>query len=415
MKERCGHLFSDRPLYDVFDERNAAMKTLVEGLSRDDVLGVSEDDLTAHLVSRFSVEWPRLMTESVTVEHEEVKIDATHDPGRDVRGPRRFFVPGVRLTVTLPFTGDAELFEYEPSQLSGNPPIAGIQPHELHLVYTVRNLDPAAARGRIDSDIARIQEWLNAIEGQVNFYNAQLDRYAREHIQARRALLVETEGAVAALGLPVRRRDAAAGSYVLSNVQRKKRIVPRPTPTERFMPEPELDLATYDEILAIIAEMTDVIERSPHAFAHLDEEALRTHLLVPLNSQFEGGASGETFNYEGKTDILIRHDGKVVFVAECKIWAGPKTLTDAIAQIRGYLSWRDTKTAVIMFVRNRDFSSVVDKVTPTVETTAGWKRTAGQTGESSFRFVFGHRDDPNREIILSVILLAVLGKEELDT
>ena len=37
----------------------------------------------------------------------------------------------------------------------------------------------------------------------------------------------------------------------------------------------------------------------------MDEEALRSHFLVQLNGHYEGQATGETFNYEGKTDILI--------------------------------------------------------------------------------------------------------------
>jgi hypothetical protein len=36
------------------------------------------------------------------------------------------------------------------------------------------------------------------------------------------------------------------------------------------------------------------------------EEDLRQHFLVQLNGQYEGQATGETFNFQGKTDILIR-------------------------------------------------------------------------------------------------------------
>jgi hypothetical protein len=37
---------------------------------------------------------------------------------------------------------------------------------------------------------------------------------------------------------------------------------------------------------------------------------------VQLNRHFEGAATGETFNHRGKTDILIRVDGKNIFIAE---------------------------------------------------------------------------------------------------
>jgi hypothetical protein len=54
--------------------------------------------------------------------------------------------------------------------------------------------------------------------------------------------------------------------------------------------------------------MTHVMEQSPHAFVKMGEEDLRTHFLVQLNGVYEGQATGETFNFEGKTDILIRID-----------------------------------------------------------------------------------------------------------
>jgi hypothetical protein len=40
-------------------------------------------------------------------------------------------------------------------------------------------------------------------------------------------------------------------------------------------------------------------------------------------------------------------------VAERKFWQGAKGVTDAIDQLFGYASWRDTKLALIMFVRER--------------------------------------------------------------
>lgn len=49
--------------------------------------------------------------------------------------------------------------------------------------------------------------------------------------------------------------------------------------------------------------MVRVMECSPRDFSHMGEETLRSHFLVQLNAQYAGQATGETFNYEGKTDI----------------------------------------------------------------------------------------------------------------
>ena len=92
------------------------------------------------------------------------------------------------------------------------------------------------------------------------------------------------------------------------------------------------------------------------------EEDLRQHFLVQLNGQYEGQASGETFNFEGKTDILIRAEGRNVFIAESKFWRGPESLRETIDQLLGYASWRDTKTAILIFNRQKNFSEVLAKI-----------------------------------------------------
>jgi hypothetical protein len=101
-------------------------------------------------------------------------------------------------------------------------------------------------------------------------------------------------------------------------------------------------------------------------FNVMGEEDLRQHFLVQLNGQFEGAASGETFNFSGKTDILIREKDRNIFIAECKFWIGGKNFLATITQLLNYLSWRDTKTAVLIFNRNKDFSGVLETIEATL-------------------------------------------------
>lgn len=52
----------------------------------------------------------------------------------------------------------------------------------------------------------------------------------------------------------------------------------------------------------------------------------------------------------GKTEILLRENGRNVFIAECKFWKGPKHYYETIDQLIGYSSCRDTKTAILVFM-----------------------------------------------------------------
>ena len=116
--------------------------------------------------------------------------------------------------------------------------------------------------------------------------------------------------------------------------------------------------------------------------------------------------SGRISNFEGKTDILIRVNGRNIFIAECKFWRGPKKLTETINQLLGYTSWRDTKTAIIVFNRNKDFSAVLSKIPDTVTEHPNYKKTL-QVSETQFRYVFTNRDDTNRELFLTIMAFEV--------
>lgn len=154
-------------------------------------------------------------------------------------------------------------------------------------------------------------------------------------------------------------------------------------------------------------DMALVMERSPDAFKSMDEEALRQHFLVQLNGQFEGKATGETFNMSGKTDILLREGNRNVFIAECKFWKGPKAFGEAVDQLLGYTTWRDGKTAILVFNRGTDTSTVLSGIDATVKAHASFKRLAEWKHESGFRYVLRSKDDANRELTLTVLVFQV--------
>jgi len=118
-----------------------------------------------------------------------------------------------------------------------------------------------------------------------------------------------------------------------------------------------IPLDEYERILEITSNMATVMERSPETFAQLGEEHIRQHFLVQLNGTYAGNATGETFNYNGKTDILVRRNNLNLFIAECKFWRGEKALSDTIDQLLNYATWRDTRLAIFLFNRNRDLSN----------------------------------------------------------
>ena len=66
--------------------------------------------------------------------------------------------------------------------------------------------------------------------------------------------------------------------------------------------------------------------------------------------------------FKGKTDIITKApDNSSIFIAECKVWRGEKVFMEAIDQLLGYVTWRDTRTAIILFVKKGEISDVIEK------------------------------------------------------
>ena len=156
--------------------------------------------------------------------------------------------------------------------------------------------------------------------------------------------------------------------------------------------------------------MSLVIERNPHAFSGANEEIIRTHFLLQLNGHYEGGATGETFNAAGKTDILIRVKGRNIFIAECKFWKGAKDFNKAIDQLLSYLAWQDTKCALIVFNKNRDSSSVLKKMHEVMEFRSEYRCTVSHDPNGDSKYIFVKGTDPGREINITTQLYDIPQK-----
>lgn len=402
------YLFSNFNWFSVLEHQKKSLTDEIAKFDGNRLLNTSIDDLCDYFVKKFCVDVPVLKENQIVVDQKETQIDVSNDPMRFIRDPSRpFFIAGTKVEITVPFDGEAEAFKIQPTSFTLNPPVAEIRGATLVLEIQGTNLQAEQVRKSIDQTLSEIKKHLDTLRRDAVGLNNQLPQLARAEIERRRAKLLENQNLVASLGFPLKERSDAPRTFVTPEVRRKITPTLPNASTTPYKPEHTLSLNDYDHILSVIQNMARVMELSPSAFATMNEESLRSHFLVQLNGHYEGGATGETFNYEGKTDILIRVQGKNIFIAECKYWVGPKKLSETIDQLLSYSSWRDTKVAIIIFNRNKNFSAVLDAITPTVKAHPNFKKFIGRQSETSFRYLFAHRDDPNREMTLTVIAFDV--------
>lgn len=410
--EKChGYLFASLDLREFLDTRVSAMRQEIEELDANRLLNTSPTDLAAYLVEKYTLQAPSLRRDDWSASEHETQIDVRNDPNRWITDRSRpCYIPGQRIEVEVPVDGEVELLYARASTFSSSPPRSNIRGRSLILEFKVPHDGPQRdIRQEIDRTLAEIDQHLSWIKNDLNGFNGGLQHTADEAIATRRQRILSNQGRIAALGIPLKSRPDAPKTYATPEVRRK--VTPSlPSATASpYEPEPVLDMENYNHILSVIQNMAQVMERSPSAFKGIGEEGLRQHFLVQLNGHFEGAATGETFNVNGKTDILLRANGRNIFIAECKFWKGPKHYRETIDQLLGYTAWRDTKTAILIFNRSTAMSTVLDGVSTETAGHINFKRKLDWKHESGYRYIFHHNGDTNREFMLTVLIFDVPG------
>lgn len=399
-------LFSKGDIFSAVQGQGEVVKKKVQSIPPNTLLNASEQDLVQALVEEFRLNVPVINDQDIYIaDASETQVDVSRDPTRRLyydhhSGPA--YVPGNRTVIAVPFEGDAGFFKIRPQAYTLNPPRGEITETAILLTYVRTDQNAAAVKQEYQATVLSIKQYLSSLSGSAAQFNAQLESLVTSQLKARKDRLLADAGMTAALGLPLKKREGSPLTYSVPVTRRVPKIE-QLNVADSFKPEPALATEDYEEILRILQNMVQVMELSPHAFNDVGEEDLRFQFLVQLNGAFKGQATGETFNFQGKTDILIRVEGKNVFIAECKVWKGEKAFLATLDQLLSYLSWRDTKAAVLIFNRNADFSSVLAKIRETVPKHPLFKRDRGQSGESVFRYAFAQPNDSNREIVLTVL------------
>ena len=163
-----------------------------------------------------------------------------------------------------------------------------------------------------------------------------------------------------------------------------------------------------DKCLSTIYRGYKQIEKLPSNYVGKKEFSLRDLILPILNSGVIPNISttGESMNNLGKTDICIKADnGENVLIVECKIWGGEVKFLKAIDQLfNRYITWGDKYACLILFVKNKGFSCVINKVRETVRKHDYYKCFMGLSHENTLSYKFRHSKDREREIGLEIML-----------
>lgn len=374
------YTYSDYSFHDYGRAVLEEIRGIIRGKGKDYILRVNKEEFKEYLLDKYL--FIPIVVDPTPMIGEPENITREYESRLHREMVRR---NGYKIPVTYKYAGTANLWRCAPSSrtLTG----AEIELGSGTVTYYVElfEKDPKKFEQEKNSIYGKMIVNLPNLNREVEQWNAQLEGFISSCIQAEYNKYLEENSFFEAISVKVNQNT----NTVFTAPTVRKKEVPLPVPEKKeFKSEPSMDSIMYADVLKVLNEVGKSFERKPSTYEGKDEPEIRDSLLLFLETRYEGTtATGETFNKAGKTDILLKYkDGTNLFVAECKKWKGAKEFGEAIDQLLGYLTWRDSKTALIVFVENKNMSDVVTNAVAAVEQHSSFGRKIKQTNDSSFSF-----------------------------
>ena len=397
------------------------MKFEVEQMSDAEIVSCDLQEWTAYFADKYAITPITLFEANIDRTLTKTKVKRAN-PFRGYSDEKDYFeVDGVRITFKIPFDGNPDLFEIQPSHriLAKFQAERFVEPQgedcgsfTLDFEYTQQELQEKGeamleyVQKQFDHDFGNYKTMIGYVNAEVGSYNNGLTDIAQRLLEERKKKADSFAAISAALQIPL---------TVSKNVPNTKpiplkRIVRQPSakPAIPSVAEPYISDEDYENINNIISMCGTTMEKTARTYFANTEEELRDHLLAALNTHYEA-ATGETFRKIGKTDILIEFENKAAFIGECKIWHGESMFQEAIQQVINYSTWRDVKVSVIVFNKeNKSFQPILSKVKLWADTnTASYKQPQANIWTCKY-----HRQDVNVDIQLTILVFDLYVDKE---
>lgn len=388
----------------------------VGAMSDQDICSCNLQEWEAYLCEKYEIVPVTLYEDAKSQTLENVKVQQYNPMYKHIPYEREYYeVDGYRITVTIPFDGDENLWHLQPnyriltSYYVENivaPRREKLGSISLCFEYTKREIEEKGddlakyVSGNFENEFKNYRTMIGHVCSEISSFNKGLAEFARKCLLNRKEKAESFSRISRILEIPLNKSETApcATPVALKRVERKppRRPEQRETPREYAISDSD-----YENIINILYSYGTTMEKTARTYIQNNEEELRDHMLAALNTHYEN-ATGETFRKIGKTDINIEFENKAAFIGECKIWHGEKLFSEAVDQLLSYSTWRDLKVSLIVFNKNnQNFRSVLEKVEEWIkENTATLRKKKENLWECDY-----YRADQGVTIKLTVLVL----------
>lgn len=393
--------FAQIEWHDYQQTLTTAVREEVFSLTKEYILSVDEDEYKRHLADKYSLEPLEIAAQSESIIARTESQRFRDDYGRS--GQREVYA----FRVSYSFVGSAGLFQVKsnPWMMTSHPISVSDNTVSFEFSMTRKDVEEFNRRkadafhesfSNVPNINKNVAEWNNGVPALV----AAVFDPRKKHFAAENDFF-------AAINIAPDPRTKT----IFTAPTIKRRVIPQPQISSKtqFGPAPTMSDEMYEDVVTVLSQAGRGMERKRSLYRGKEEEDLRDQFLLFLETRYTATTgTSETFNKAGKTDILLKYqDGSNLFVAECKWWSGEVDFHAAIKQLFDrYLTWRDSKAALLLFVDNKNFSAVIQKVRLEAQKSPYFVRVAKDRGETSLSFEFHLPDDEQRLVQFAILLFA---------
>ena len=400
-------LFSQHVLGDIINDLQSRIESSVRAIPKDEFLPATDQQLIAYVCHNKKIEPVQLNEDGTTMTQNETQIGGFG--GRELIHPTGGGDPilgyGTRVKIDIPFTGNGAIFQSKPEQCIPSSVFGEVSQYKLHIeIVLPDDADADAYKIEYDKILNEIKRCLKYANAQAASHNRSCDELVVRHANERRLKLHSHAKISEVLNIPI-----AVSKNAPSLEPQKIDIQPRPElqsiSAVEMSPEPGISDDDYELILKVIGHQGRAFEKTPNTFANFGEENIRDLVLAQLNVYFVGAATAETFRSSGKTDICIQKDDRAAFVGELKVWSGSESLSRALYQLLRYLTWRDSKAALIILNQhNKSITDIENKISTALKEHQLFIREIESNEKGEWRIEARDANDRNRRVIVHVFL-----------
>lgn len=396
--------FNEISNYDFENARLEQMVREIRSKGKEYILKVDEQEFVEYLHEKYLLEPLQIFDETESVETPRISKETIN---KEVYSRSSYERDTYTFTIKYNYTGSEELFRVQsnPWTMVSYEINVNSTNQIVSFSFKIYRQDPEEFKRTKSQCYRDAFANLDNINKNVANFNRNLKDAINRAFQREKEKYLKENDFFSAINIKVNSDTKS----VFTAPTITKKIIPQPTVSKNkeFSSEPMMSTEMYNDVLKVIYDSGKNMEKKPALYVGKDEEGLRDQFLFVLETRYEGTtATGETFNRSGKTDIILKYakDASNLFVAECKFWHGGSEFLAAISQLFDrYLTWRDSKAALLMFVKNKDFSNVLATIKKEVKGHNLFIKESGTRGDTSFSFIFCLPQDKDKHVLFEIM------------